>query len=97
MNFKPLSDHVLVEQVEAKTETASGLILPSSDVEKPQQATVLAVGPGKRLKDGTHATMSVTEGDVVLFAKYNSGEKITLDGKEFMILKESDILAKIVN
>jgi len=97
MNFKPLSDHVLVEQVEAKTQTASGLILPSSDVEKPQRATVLAVGPGKRLKDGSHAAMSVTEGDVVLFAKYNSGEKITLDDKEFMILKESDILAKIVN
>lgn len=97
MNFKPLSDHVLVEQVEAKTKTASGLILPSSDTEKPQQATVLAVGPGKRLKDGTHADMSVVEGDIVLFAKYNSGEKITLDGKEFLILKESDILAKVIS
>jgi chaperonin GroES len=97
MSFKPLADHVLVEQLEAKTQTASGLILPSSDVEKPQRATVVAVGPGKRLKDGSHSTMSVTEGDLVVFAKYNSGEKLNLDGKEFMILKESDILAKIVD
>lgn len=97
MSFKPLADHVLVEQQEAKTQTASGLILPSADVEKPQRATVVAVGPGKRLKDGSHAAMSVAEGDVVVFAKYNSGEKLNLDGKEYMILKESDILAKIVD
>lgn len=96
MSFKPLSDHVLVEQLAAETQTASGLILPSSDVEKPQRATVVAVGPGRRLKDGSHSNMSVAEGDVVVFAKYNSGESLSLDGKDFMILKESDILAKIV-
>ena len=61
MSFKPLADNVLVEQLEAKTQTASGLILPSSDVEKPQRATVVAVGPGKRLKDGSRSTMSVSE------------------------------------
>ena len=97
MSFKPLGDNVLVEQLEAKTQTESGLILPSSDVEKPQRATVVATGPGKRLKDGTRSTMSVSEGDIVIFAKYNSGEKLNLDGKEYMILKESDILAKIVD
>ena len=97
MSFKPLSDNVLVEQQEAKTQTASGLILPSSDVEKPQRATVVAVGPGKRLKDGSRSSMSVSEGDVVVFAKYNSGEKLNLKGKEYMILKESDILAKIID
>jgi chaperonin GroES len=97
MSFKPLSDHVLVEQLAAETKTASGLILPSSDVEKPQRATVIAVGPGKRLKDGSHSSMSVSEGDVIVFAKYNAGEKLQLDGKEYMILKESDILAKIVD
>ena len=78
MSFKPLADNVLVEQLEAKTQTASGLILPSSDVEKPH-ATVVAVGPGKRLKDGSRSTMSVSEGDIVVFAKYNSGEKLNLD------------------
>ena len=96
MSFKPLSDNVLIEQQEAKTQTASGLILPSSDVEKPQRATVVAVGPGKRLKDGSRTTMSVSEGDVIVFAKYNSG-KTNLKGKEYMILKESDILAKIID
>ena len=96
MSFKPLSDHVLVEQLAAETKTSSGLILPSSDVEKPQRATVVAVGPGRRLKDGGRSEMSVTEGDVILFAKYNSGEKLSLDGKEYLILKEADILAKIV-
>ncbi len=97
MSFKPLADHVLVKQQEVKTQTASGLILPSSDVEKPQRAVVIAVGPGKRLKDGSRSSMSVAKDDVVVFAKYNSGEKITLDGTEYMILKESDILAKIVD
>jgi len=58
---------------------------------------VVAVGPGKRLKDGTHSAMSVAVGDLIVFAKYNSGEKLSLDGKEFIILKESDILAKIVD
>jgi chaperonin GroES len=97
MTFKPLSDNVLIEQLAAETKTSSGLILPSSDVEKPQKATVVAVGPGKRLKDGNRSDMSVSVGDTVLFAKYNSGEKLTLEGKEFLILKESDILAKVIN
>jgi len=95
MNFTPLYDHVLLKQMEPPTQTASGLLLPSSELEKPQQAEVLAVGIGKLNKDGSVSSMSVAVGDIVLFGKYHSGEKITLDGTEYLIMKESELLAKM--
>ena len=95
MNFKPLYDHVLLKQMEPPTQTASGLLLPTSELEKPQQAEVVAVGTGKLNKDGSVSAMSVAVGDVVLFGKYHSGEKITLDGTEYLIMKENELLAKM--
>ena len=73
---------------------AGGIISPDTAKEKPQQGTVVAVGPGKLLDDGTRAKPSVKVGDTVLFAKY-SGSEVTVDGKELMIMRESDILAKL--
>ncbi len=93
MNLKPLGDKIVVERMEAITQTAGGIFLPGSAQEKPQEAKVLAVGPGRTLENGTVAPLDVKEGDVVLFSKYG-GTEITVDGKELLILKESDILAK---
>ena len=83
---KPLADRVLVEPKEAETKTAGGLYIPDTAKEKPQQGTVLAAGPGKK-----DEPMEVKVGDVVLYGKY-SGTEITVDGKNYLILKQSDIL-----
>ena len=91
MNIKPLFDRVVVESVQSEEKTKSGFILPSSAQEKPQTARVVAVGPGG-VVDGTDVTMEVKIGDVVLYAKY-SGSEFKVDGKEFTILRQSDILA----
>ena len=91
MNIKPLFDKVVVESVQSEEKTKSGFILPSSAQEKPQTARVVAVGPGGNV-DGKDVTMQVKVGDVVLYAKY-SGSEFKVDGKEFTILKQSDILA----
>lgn len=88
--IKPLSDRVLVQPAPAEEKTESGIIIPDSAKEKPQEGTVVAAGPGK-VENGSKIEMSVNEGDKVLYGKY-SGTEITLDGEEYMIMRESDIL-----
>ncbi len=88
--IKPLSDRVLVQPEPAEDKTESGIIIPDSAKEKPQEGTVVAAGPGK-VENGTKIDMSVAEGDKVLYGKY-SGTEITLDGEEYLIMRESDIL-----
>lgn len=94
MTIKPLFDKVVVKSIEAEEKTASGILLPGTAQEKPQMAEVVAVGPGG-LIDGKEVTMQVNVGDKVLYGKY-AGSEFKLDGKEVIILRQSDILA-IVN
>lgn len=89
VNIKPLGDRVLVEPAEAEEKTASGIIIPDSAKEKPQRGTVIAVGPGKKEEPTT-----VKTGDKVLYGKY-SGTEISIDGKDFLIMKEADIYAVV--
>jgi chaperonin GroES len=96
MKIKPLDDRVVVELVEAEETTAGGIVLPDSAKEKPQRGRVVAVGPGKLLDSGERCAVSVSVGDEVLFGKYG-GTEIEVDGDEVKILRESDILAKIVS
>ncbi len=91
-DIKPLADRVLVEPVEKDEITASGIVLPESAKEKPQEGVVLAVGPGRLLDNGELAPMSVKVKDKVLYAKY-AGTELKRDDKKYLILKESDILA----
>ncbi|MEL7832535.1 co-chaperone GroES [Fodinibius sp. Rm-B-1B1-1] len=88
--IKPLSDRVLVQPAPAEEKTESGIIIPDSAKEKPQEGTVVAAGPGK-VENGNKIDMSVAEGDKVLYGKY-SGTEVTLDGEEYLIMRESDIL-----
>lgn len=94
MKLVPLGEKVVVRQVDAATVTAGGIALPESATEKPSEGKVLAVGDGKLLPDGTHAPLQVCEGDRVLFEKY-FGCRITLNGEEYLILNESEILAVV--
>ncbi|GAB5492323.1 MAG: co-chaperone GroES [Phototrophicaceae bacterium] len=94
MNLRPLNDRVVVETIEQDTTTASGLVLPETAKEKPQQGTVLAVGPGARDEDGERMPLDLEVGDTVLFAKY-AGTEIKLDGKKVLIMKENDILGVV--
>lgn len=94
MNLRPLNDRVVVEPIEQETTTASGLVLPETAKEKPQQGKVLAVGPGNRDEDGERMTLDVEVGDTVLFAKY-AGTEIKIDGNKVLIMKESDILGVV--
>ncbi len=91
ISFKPLGSRALIEPVEQEETTASGIILPETAKEKPQQGKVLAVGPGDRDEDGERIEMDVKVGDIILFAKY-SGTEVKMDGKKLLILRESDIL-----
>jgi chaperonin GroES len=91
ISFKPLGSRVLVEPMEQEETTASGIILPETAKEKPQQGKVLAAGPGDRNDKGERVAMDVKTGDVVLFAKY-SGTEVKMDGKKLLILRESDVL-----
>ncbi|GAB4399251.1 MAG: co-chaperone GroES [Anaerolineales bacterium] len=91
ISFKPLGSRVLVEPIEQEEMTASGIILPETAKEKPQQGKVLAAGPGDRNDKGERVAMDVKTGDVVLFAKY-SGTEVKMEGKKLLILRESDIL-----
>jgi chaperonin GroES len=95
LNLKPLDDRVVVEPMEAEEVTAGGIVLPDTAKEKPQRGTVLAVGPGKLLDSGERGKLSVVVGDEVIYGKY-SGTEVELDGREIKILRESDILAKVV-
>lgn len=94
MQIKPLNDHVIVEAVSGKEEaTRAGIILPDTvDKEKPEQGKVVAIGSGKLLENGSRAAMSVKVGDKILFKKY-SPDEIKVDGKEYLVLSEGDILA----
>ncbi|GAB6166290.1 co-chaperone GroES [Thermostilla marina] len=95
INLRPLDDRIVVEPVAAEETTAGGIVLPDTAKEKPQRGTVLAVGPGKLLDDGSRGEMSVAVGDEVIFGKY-AGSDIEVDGKELKILRESEVLAKVV-
>ena len=92
MAIQPLGDRILVKFLEEKEKSAGGIILPDSAKEKPQEGKVVAVGKGRILEDGTVRPLEVKVGDTVLFAKY-SGSEITHEDKEFMILREDDVLA----
>jgi chaperonin GroES len=92
----PLDDRIVVEQIQAEEKTAGGIVLPDTAKEKPQRGTVIAVGPGRTLESGDRIPVGVVKGDEVLFGKY-SGTDVKVDGKEVKILRESDILAKVVN
>ena len=91
MKLKPLGGRVVVEPLEQEDVLASGIVLPETAKEKPQKGLVISVGPGDRDEDGKRIPMDVKEKDVVLFAKY-SGTEIKIDGKNLLILRESDIL-----
>jgi chaperonin GroES len=95
MNLRPLSDRLVVEPKGKEGQTASGIILPETAKEKPQEGTVLAAGPGRMDDNGKRITMDVQTGDVVLFARYG-GTEIKIDDRKLLILKESDILAIVV-
>nr|WP_304503558.1 co-chaperone GroES [Corynebacterium lemuris] len=92
VNIKPLEDKVLVQIVEAETTTASGLVIPDSAKEKPQEATVIAVGPGRMDEDGDRIPVDVKEGDTVIFSKYG-GTELKYDGEEYLLLSARDLLA----
>lgn len=94
MNVRPLDDRIVVEPLEAETKTAGGIVLPDTAKEKPQKGKVIAVGEGKLLDDGKRAPMSVKKGDMVLYARYG-GTEIKVDGKDLLIMRESDVLAKV--
>ncbi len=95
LKLKPLDDRVVVEPQEAEEVTAGGIVLPDTAKEKPQRGTVLAVGPGKLLDSGERGKLSVAVGDEVIYGKY-SGSEIEIDGREVKIIRESEILAKVV-
>ncbi|NLM40375.1 MAG: co-chaperone GroES [Firmicutes bacterium] len=92
MSIKPLADRVVLKVLEAEEKTASGIVLPDTAKEKPQQGKIIAVGPGRVADDGKTIPMSVKQGDTVLFAKY-AGTEVKYKGEEYLIMKESDILA----
>lgn len=94
VSIKPLEDRVLVQPLEAEQTTASGLVIPDTAKEKPQEGKVLAVGPG-RFEDGKRLPLDISEGDVVVYSKYG-GTEVKYDGQEYLILSARDVLA-IVN
>ena len=91
VNIKPLADRVLIEPMQAETKTASGIYIPDTAKEKPQQGKIIAVGTGATNDNGQVTPLAVKEGDTILFGK-RSGTEIKLDGKDYLIMKESDIL-----
>ncbi len=95
LKVRPLDDRVVVEPLEAEEKTAGGILLPDTAKQKPQRGRVVSVGPGKLLDDGKRAAMSVSRGDEVLYGRY-AGTDIEVNRKEIKILRETDILAKVV-
>jgi chaperonin GroES len=95
VRVRPLDDRVVVEPLEAEEKTAGGILLPDTAKQKPQRGRVVATGPGKLLDDGKRAKMAVAKGDEVLYGRY-SGTEVEVDRKELKIMRESDILAKIM-
>lgn len=94
LTLKPLDDRVVLEPTEAEEKTAGGILLPDTAKQKPQQGKVIAVGPGKLTDKGTRTALAVKVGDVVLFGKY-SGSDVEVNGKEYKIVRESEILGKL--
>jgi chaperonin GroES len=92
MNVVPLNDHIVLERLEAEEKTAGGILLPDTAREKPRQGRVLSLGQGKRQENGARAPFQVKVGDRVLFSAY-AGQEITLDGKEYLLMTEDDLLA----
>ena len=95
ISIRPLDDRVVVEPLQAEETTAGGIVLPDTAQEKPQRGTVVAIGPGKLLDSGERGQMSVAVGDEVIYGKYG-GTDIEVDGEEVKILREGDILAKVL-
>ncbi len=95
IKIRPLDDRVVIQPIEAEEKTAGGIVLPDTAKEKPQRGTVIAVGPGKLLDNGKRGELSVSVGDEVIYGKY-SGSEIEIDGEEVKIMRESDILAKVM-
>lgn len=96
IKLRPLDDRVVVKPIEAEEKTAGGIVLPDAAKEKPQRGTVVAVGPGRLLDNGQRGALSVQIGDQVIYGKYG-GSDIKVEGDEVKILRESDILAKVLN
>jgi len=94
MKFRPLHDRILVERVESEEIAKGGIIVPDTAREKPQQGKVIAVGHGKRLEDGKIVPLEVKAGDTILFGKY-SGSEIKIEGNEYVIMKEDDVLGLV--
>ena len=94
MNIRPLHDRVIVKRVEAERTTASGIVIPDSAGEKPDQGEVLAVGPGKRDENGKHVALDVKVGDRILFGKY-AGQTVKVDGEEMLVMREEDIMGVV--
>ncbi len=92
--IRPLDDRVVIEPMEAEEKTQGGIVLPDSAKEKPMKGKIVAVGDGKMLDSGKRAELLVKKGDKVLYGKY-AGTEVTVDGKEYLVMRESDILAKI--
>jgi chaperonin GroES len=95
MNLQPLGDRLIVEVLDEEEVTTSGIVLPDTAKEKPQRGRVLAVGPGPRDEDGEYISMDLEEGDEIIFSKYG-GTEIKIGTEEYLILRESDVLAKVV-
>ena len=94
MNIRPLHDRIIVERLEEEATTASGIIIPDSAKEKPQQGNVIAVGKGKLTEDGKVLPLDVKVGDKVLFGKY-SGTEVKIDGNEYLMMREDDVLGVV--
>jgi len=94
MNIKPLGDRIVVERIEQESKTAGGIIIPDNAKEKPKQGKVLAVGPGAKDENGKRIVVDVEVGDIVLFTQW-AGSEIKMDGKDFLVLKESDVIGII--
>ena len=92
ISIKPLEDRIVIQQVEAEQTTASGLVIPDTAKEKPQEGTVVAVGPGRVDDNGNRGPMDVSEGDVVIYSKYG-GTEVKYRGEEYLILSARDVLA----
>ena len=92
LNIKPLGDRIVVKPMEAEEKTKGGIILPDTVKEKPVEGTIVAAGPGRKSDDGKIVEMEVKVGDKVLYGKY-SGTEVTIDGEEYLIMRESDIFA----
>jgi chaperonin GroES len=94
MALRPLNDRIIIQRSEPELKTASGIVIPDSAGEKPEQGEVIAVGPGRRNDSGDHVALNVRVGDKVIFGKY-SGQSVKLDGRELLVVREEDLFAVI--